>query len=111
MADGLRQAEAGARAERAVLPPVADPDGFKLELGLLLGGGPTALCSIGGRPAVVTTLTASPVDHRKVVRAQEVAVRCRIPILYYLPGGLPANTPVRILEAAAILLEVGELFP
>ncbi|HKP30847.1 MAG TPA: carboxyl transferase domain-containing protein [Gemmatimonadales bacterium] len=52
---------------------------------------------------MLTTLTGSPVDHRKVVRAQEIAVRCRIPILYHLPDGMPANTPVRILETAAIL--------
>jgi acetyl-CoA carboxylase carboxyltransferase component len=57
----------------------------------------------------LTTLTALPVDHRKVVRAQEIAVRCRIPILYYLPDGMPANTPVRILETAAILRRVLEV--
>lgn len=61
------------------------------------------LCTIGGRPAVLTTLTASPIDHRKVVRAQEIAIRCRVPILYHLPDGMPANTPMRILETAAIL--------
>jgi len=58
---------------------------------------------------MVTTLTGAPVDHRKVVRAQEIAVGCRIPILYHLPEGMPANTPVRILETAAILKRVLEV--
>jgi len=76
---------------------------------MLMGGAPTTLCRIGGRPAVVTTLTGVPVDHRKVVRAQEIAVRCRVPILYHLPDGMPASTPVRILETAAILKRVLEV--
>ena len=77
---------------------------------MLMGGSPTALCTIGERPAVLTTLTASPVDHRKVVRAQEIAIRCRIPVFYHLPDGMPGNTPVRVLETAAILKRVLNVF-
>ena len=113
---------------RALLARLSDPGSYTLELGFFMGqavdGKPdsarvaglldqlSALTTISGRPAIFTTVP-SPAAHpdviriglRKLQRAQEVALRCRVPLIYRVSqprDGVPV-VPSRMLEVAALL--------
>jgi len=92
--------EQGKLSARERVELLRDPGSSFLEVGLLMAydqyegqapaaGVVTALVTIGGREAVVVANDATvkagswwPETIRKILRAQEIAMRCRIPIVY-----------------------------
>ena len=92
--------EQGKLSARERVELLRDPGSSFLEVGLLMAydqyegqapaaGVVTALIMIGGREAVVVANDATvkagswwPETIRKILRAQEIAMRCRIPIVY-----------------------------
>ena len=92
--------EQGKLSARERVELLRDPGSSFLEVGLLMAydqydgqapaaGVVTALITIGGREAVVVANDATvkagswwPETIRKILRAQEIAMRCRIPIVY-----------------------------
>jgi len=95
-----RQHEQGKLTARERIAALLDPDGPWLEIGLLVAwdqydgqapaaGVVTGLGRIGGRPVVVVANDATvkagswwPETIKKILRAQEIAMRQRIPIVY-----------------------------
>ncbi len=95
-----RQHEQGKLTARERVELLRDPDGPFVEVGLLVAhdqyegqapaaGVVTALLQAAGRPIVVVANDATvkagswwPETIRKILRAQEIAMRCRIPIVY-----------------------------
>ena len=95
-----RQHKQGKLTARERVTGLADPDSRFIELGLLVAydqydgqapaaGVVTGLAQVHGRPVVVVANDATvkagswwPETIRKILRAQEVAMRCRIPIVY-----------------------------
>src|SRR5665811_898715 len=96
----LRQHEAGKMTARERITALIDPGGMFLEIGLLIaydrydGQAPaagviTGLSHIEGRPAVIVANDATvkagawwPETIHKILRAQEIAMRNRLPIVY-----------------------------
>ena len=112
---------------RVVLERLSDPGSYILELGFFMGqplNGDrdstraaalltqvAALTAISGRPALFTTVP-SGADHpeviriglRKLQRTQEIALRCRVPLVYRMsPSRGQPVAPARMLEVAALL--------
>ena len=95
-----RQHEQGKLTARERVAALLDPDGPWLEIGLLVAwdqydgqapaaGVVTGLGRLGGRPIVVVANDATvkagswwPETIKKILRAQEIAMRQRIPIIY-----------------------------
>jgi len=95
-----KQHKAGKLTVRERIDKLIDPDSFFLEFGLLVAwdryegkapaaGVVTGLGRIGGRPVAIVANDATvkagswwPETVPKMVRMQEVAMRCRIPIIY-----------------------------
>src|SRR5262245_27786874 len=95
-----RQHEQGKRTARERVAALLDPGGPWFEIGLLVAydqydgqapaaGVVTGLGRVGGRPVVVVANDATvkagswwPETIRKILRAQEIAMRQRIPIVY-----------------------------
>src|SRR5215470_1311157 len=95
-----RQHEQGKLTARERLDLLLDPDSYFQEIGLLVAhdlydgqavgaGVVTGLGRITGREAVVVANDATvkagswwPETVKKVLRAQEIAMRCRVPIIY-----------------------------
>src|SRR2546429_5355911 len=95
-----RQHEQGKLTARERVTKLLDPRAEWFELGLLVAydqydgqapaaGVVTGLGRVGGRPVVVVANDATvkagswwPETIKKILRAQEIAMRCRIPILY-----------------------------
>ncbi len=95
-----RQHEQGKLTARERIELLLDPGGGFLEIGLLVahdrydGGAPgagvvTGIAEVSGREVVVVANDATvkagswwPETITKILRAQEIAMRCRIPILY-----------------------------
>ena len=126
METSLRAGAAGS-GSRAVLEGVSDPGSYTLELGFFMGhplngdldstrtagllNQVAALTTISRKPVLFTTVP-STADHpdviriglRKLQRAQEIALRCRVPLVYRVqpPPGEPV-VPARMLEVAALL--------
>ena len=95
-----RQHEQGKLAARERIELLRDPGSRFLEIGLLVAwdryegqapaaGVVTGLAKVAGRPAVVVANDATvkagswwPETITKILRAQEIAMRCRVPIVY-----------------------------
>jgi acetyl-CoA carboxylase carboxyltransferase component len=95
-----RQHEQGKLTARERVALLVDKDGAFVEIGLLVAhdrydgqapaaGVVTAVAEIAGRPAVVVANDATvkagswwPETITKILRAQEIAMRCRVPIVY-----------------------------
>ncbi|MFN2383211.1 MAG: acyl-CoA carboxylase subunit beta [Gemmatimonadota bacterium] len=96
----VRQHEQGKLTARERIEALCDPGARFVEVGLLIaydqydGGAPaagvvTGVGLVGGRPVVVVANDATvkagswwPETIRKILRAQEIAMRCRVPIVY-----------------------------
>src|SRR5688500_11480306 len=95
-----RQHEQGKLTARERIELLRDPGSRFLEIGLLVAwdsyegqapaaGVVTAVTEVGGRPVVVVANDATvkagawwPETITKILRAQEIAMRCRVPIVY-----------------------------
>ncbi|CAN5890953.1 acyl-CoA carboxylase subunit beta [soil metagenome] len=95
-----RQHEQGKRTARERIELLCDPGTRLLEIGLLIAwdryegqapaaGVVTGLAAVAGRPVVVVANDATvkagswwPETITKILRAQEIAMRCRVPIVY-----------------------------
>ncbi len=95
-----RQHQQGKLTARERIRLLVDPDGSFLEIGLLVAwdqydgqapaaGVVTGIGTVAGRPVVIVANDATvkagswwPETIRKMLRAQEIAMRCRVPIVY-----------------------------
>ncbi len=95
-----RQHQQGKLTARERIRLLVDPDGSFLEIGLLVAwdqydgqapaaGVVTGIGTVAGRPVVIVANDATvkagswwPETIRKMLRAQEIAMRCRVPVVY-----------------------------